>query len=153
MDLSINFCGFAYFNEIFLSLSTSWWNFKKSEDKLKQWFDKVCTKPNLYSSGTKLIKLVYTPISIYFLKTLVTNLLFCQNIFQSRQERSPFISISIENFTFLWCHFLYIHEKIAHVLVYETKQKYHPIIFCNKQVWNILSNLSANYCHDNKEKY
>ena len=54
MHLSINFCGYAFFDKIVLSLSTSWWNFEKSEDKLKQRFNKVCTKPNLYSSGIKI---------------------------------------------------------------------------------------------------
>ena len=44
MHWSRNFCGYAFFDKIFLSLSTSWWNFKKSEDKLKQRFNKVCNK-------------------------------------------------------------------------------------------------------------
>ena len=64
MHLSINFCGYAFFDTILLSLSNSWWNFKKSEDKLKQRFSKVCTKPNLYWSGIKLMKLVYTPLNV-----------------------------------------------------------------------------------------
>ena len=113
MHLSINFCGYAFFDKIFLSLSTSWWNFKKSEDKLKQRFNKVCTKPNLYSSGMKLMKLVYTPLNISFLKTLVTNLSFSQNIFTTKKGSYPFISVSIENFMFLWFLLIYSRKNCA----------------------------------------
>ena len=133
MHLSINFCGHAFFHKMFLSLSTSRWNFKKLEDKLKQPLNKVCTKPKLYSSEIKLMKLVYNPLNVSFLETLVTNLSFSRNIFISRKESDPFISASIENFMFL-CFFLHIQEKIAYVMVYQTKQKYHPHIFCNKHV-------------------
>ena len=86
MHLSIRFCGYAFFDKIFLSLSNSWWNFKKSEDKLKQRFNKLCTKPKLYLSGIKLMKLVYTPLNVSFLKTLVTNLSFSWSIFTSRKD-------------------------------------------------------------------
>ena len=112
MHLSINFCGYAS-DKIFSSLPTSWWNFKKPEDKLKQQFNKVCTQPNLYSSGIKLLKLVYTPLNVSFLKTLVTNLSFSQNIFTSRKESYPFISVSIEYFMFLCFLFIYSRKNCA----------------------------------------
>ena len=76
MHLSIKFCGYALFDKIFLSFWTSWWNFKKSEDKLKQRFTKVCTKPNLYSSGITLMKLVHNPLNVSFLKTQTYLFLF-----------------------------------------------------------------------------
>ena len=113
MYFSINFCGYALFDNIFLSLSTSWWNFKTSEDKLKERHNKVCTKPNFYSSGTKLMKLVYTPLNVSFLKTLVTNLLFSQNVFTSRKESDLFISVSIESFMFLCFLFIYSRKNCA----------------------------------------
>ena len=113
MYFSINFCGYAFFDKKFLGLSTSWWNFKKSENKLKEGLNKVCTKPNLYSSKIKLMKLVYTPLNISFLKTLVTNLLFSQNIFTLRKERDLFISASIENFMFFCFLFIYSRKNCA----------------------------------------
>ena len=77
----------------------------------------MCTKSNLHSNGIKLMKLVYTPLNVSFLKTQVTKLSFSRNIFTSRKESDPFISDSIENFRFLF-FYLYIQEKIAHFLVY-----------------------------------
>ena len=130
MDLSINFCGYAFFDKCFLSLSTSWWNLKMS-DKLKQ-FNKVCTKPNLYSSGIKLMKLVYTPLKVSFLKTLVANLPFSQNIFTSRKESDLFISVSIENFMFLCFLFIYSRKHCAcSGLLHKTKISSH--IFCKNR--------------------
>ena len=95
------------FRQNFLKFINFMMEFKQSEDKLKQRFNKVCTKPNLYSGGIKLIKLVYTPLSVSFLKTMVTNLSFSQSIFTSRKESDPFISVSIENFMFLCSLFIY----------------------------------------------
>ena len=105
------------------------------------------------------MKLVYTPLNIPFLKTLVTNLLFSGNIFTSRKESDLFISVSIENFMFL-C-FLYIYSRknctFSGLLNKKKKKiikkKNYPLVFCNKQVCNLSGNLSANYFHDNKEKY
>ena len=37
MHLSTNFCGYAFFDKIFLSLSTSWWNFQ-TNNRLKNYF-------------------------------------------------------------------------------------------------------------------
>ena len=99
------------------SRSRSSSNYNTYNKKIEQRFNKVCTKPNLYSSGIKLIKLVYTPLNVSFLKTLATNLSFSRNILDSRKKSDPFISVSIENFMFL--RFLFIYSrKIVHVLVY-----------------------------------
>ena len=87
--------------------------FKKSEDKLKQRINKVCNKPNLYSSRIKLMKLVYTTLNVSFLETLVTHLSFSRNIFTSRKESDPFISVSIENFMFLCFLFIYSRKNCA----------------------------------------
>ena len=113
MHLSINFCGYALLDKTFLRLSTSRWNFKKSEDKLKQRFDKLRTKPNLYSNEKKLTKLVYIPLYVSFLKSLVTNLSFSQNLFTTRKESDPFLSVSIENFMFLCFLFIYSRKNCA----------------------------------------
>ena len=59
---------------------------KTSEDKLKQQFINVCTKPNLYSSEIKLVTLVYTPLIVSFLKTLVTNFRFLK-IFKHQERK------------------------------------------------------------------
>ena len=75
-----------HFSTTFPSLSTSWWNFKKSKDKLKQWFNEACPKPNLNSNGIKLMKLVYTPLNVSFLKTLVANFSFSRNTLTSRKD-------------------------------------------------------------------
>ena len=152
MHLSINFCGYTFFDKIFLSLPNSYWNLERSEDKWKQRFNKVCTKSNFYSHGIKLEKLVYTPLGVSFLKTLVTNLSFSRNILTLRKESDPFISLSIENFVFLCFLFTYSRKKCAcSGLLNKTKML--STYLCNKQVWNISGNLSANYFRDNKEKY
>ena len=44
---------------------------------------------------------MYTALNVPFLKALVTNLSFSQNIFLSRKESDLFITVSIENFMFL----------------------------------------------------
>ena len=56
----------------------------------------VYTKPNLYSSATELLKLVYTPFNKSFLKTLVANLPFYLQIITSRKEKELFF------FSFKW---------------------------------------------------
>ena len=66
-------------------------------------------------SGIKLMKLVYTPINVSFLKTLVTNLSFSRNIFTSGKESDPQSQLKI-SCSYVFC--LYIQEKIVHVLVY-----------------------------------
>ena len=52
----------------------------------------MCTKPNLCLSATKLLKLVYTPLNVSFLKTLVVNLSFSLQILTSRKEKELFFS-------------------------------------------------------------
>ena len=114
MDLHINFCGYGFFDKTFLTLSTSWWNFNNSDNKLKQRFNKVCTKSNLYSNGIKLMKLVYTPLNVSFLKTLATNSLFSRNIFKWGKESDTFISVSIENFMLFYFLFIYSRKKFLY---------------------------------------
>ena len=41
-----------------------------SDTKLKHLWNNVYVKPNLYSNGIKLGKLVYTPVKVSFLYTL-----------------------------------------------------------------------------------
>ena len=105
-----------HFSKSFLKFINLMMEFQKvrTECKLKQLFNRVCTKPNLYSSGIKLMKLVYIPLNYPFLKTLVTNLWFSQNIFTSKKESNLFISVSIEHFMFLcfiYIFFIYIFKK------------------------------------------
>ena len=81
MHLSINFCGYVFFDKIFLSL--------------------------LHSSGIKLMKLVYNTLNVSVIKTLVTNLSFSRNIFTSRKESDPStycFEYSIKDYFFL-CNF------------------------------------------------
>ena len=121
MHLSINFCGYAFFDK---SLSTSRWNFKKKEAKLKQRFDKEWSKSNLYSSGIKLMKLVYIPLSHYyyayfcFLRVFLFfyyacfffNLLFSSNIIASRKEMTSLLQSQLK--ISCCCVFqLYLREK------------------------------------------
>ena len=86
MHLSINFGVYVFFDKIFFSLSTSGWNFKKLEDKSKQ-RSNVCTKPSLYSSWRKLMKLGYTPLNVHFLKTLITNFCFFSKYFNIKKGK------------------------------------------------------------------
>ena len=146
----MNFCNYMFFDKILFGLSTSWWNFKKSANKLKQQFNNVCTKPNLYSSGIKLIKLVYTSLNVSSLKTLVTNFCFLE-YFNINKGKWP-VYCSLDWKVHVLMFFINISKKIANFLIYQTKQKYYPGIFCNKVVSNILGNHSGNYCHDNKRK-
>ena len=50
------------------------------------------TKPNLCSSATKLLKLVYIPLNVSFLKTFVVNLSFSLQILTSRKEISRIVN-------------------------------------------------------------
>ena len=50
--------------------------FRKLETIVKHLRQSVYTRANLYSSATKLLKLVHTPLNESFLKTLVVNLSF-----------------------------------------------------------------------------
>ena len=52
---------------------------------------------NLCLSATELLKLVYTPLNVPFLKTLVLNLSFSLQILISRKEKELSFSVSNEN--------------------------------------------------------
>ena len=65
------FVGLAFLWSFFLSVSTSKWNLEKSDKIAKLLYKRVYTKPNLCSSVTKLLTLMYILMSISFLKTLV----------------------------------------------------------------------------------
>ena len=58
----------------------------------------VYTKPNLCSSATKLLKLVYTPLNVSFLKTLLLNLYFSLQILIMRKEKELSFSLSNEDY-------------------------------------------------------
>ena len=116
MHLSIKFCRYAFKEKTLFSLLTSWWNFKESKGKSKQGFNNLFNTPKLNSTGIKLMKLVHIPLNISFLKTLIRNFLFSQNILTSTKESDPFISVSIDNFMFL-CFWLIFSRKNVHVLI------------------------------------
>ena len=80
------------------------------------------------------MKLVYSPLNVSFLKTIVTKLPFSGNIFASRKERDSFISVSIENFMFL-C-FIYMFKKKLRMFrfIKQNKNIIHISFVINKQV-------------------
>ena len=57
------------------------------------------TKPNLCSSATKLLKLVYIPLNVSFLKTFVVNLSFYNNKFTTNVFRKDTFSGIYTNFS------------------------------------------------------
>ena len=86
IHLPTNFVGKAFLWSVFLSVSTSKWNLEKSDTTVKLLCKSVYTKPNLCSSATKLLKLVYTPLNVSFLETVVVNLSFSPQILTSTKE-------------------------------------------------------------------
>ena len=128
MHLSINFCGYAFFDKIFLSLSTSWWNLKKSEDKLKQQFNKVCTK--LVLKWNKTYEISVHPAKCFFSKDTSNKLIVFSKYFHIKKGKWP-VRLFQSQLKISCSYVLYLHvqEDIAHALVYQTKQKYHLHIF------------------------
>ena len=106
-------------------------NFEKSGNKLKQRFNKVCTKPNLYSSGIKLMKLVYTTLNVSFRVSLVTNVSFSQNIFTSREE-SDWFNLSSD--------FLKFHHEVDKIKKILSKNAY-PQKYIDKCIQKFLNNM------------
>ena len=70
----------------------------------------VYTKLNLCLSATKLLKLVYTPLNVFFLETLVVDLSFSLQILISRKEKELFFSVSNKNFN-IFVSFVYVINK------------------------------------------
>ena len=102
------FCRISIFVKDFLKC----FNFKMKFGKIRHncelllLFKSVYTKPNLYSSATKLLKLVYTKLNLFFLKTLVVNLSFSLQILRSRKEKQLSFSVTRENLIFLCLLFM-----------------------------------------------
>ena len=67
----------------------------KSEHKLKHQYNNDLIKPVLYVSGIKLLKLVQTPLRVFFLNTLVVNFSFSRKIITSKKGKQPSFSFSI----------------------------------------------------------
>ena len=80
---------------------------EKSDTIVKLLCKSVYTKPNLCLSATKLLKLVYTPLNVSFLKTLVANLSFSLQILPKRKEKELSFLVSNENLIFV-CLFVHI---------------------------------------------
>ena len=140
MHLSVKFCGHAFFDKIFLSLSTPWRSFKKSEDKLKQWFNKVSAhQTKLVLKWNKTDEISVYPTKFFFSKNTSNKLTVFSKYFHIKKGKcDPFISVSIENFMFL-CLFFFIFKKKLRMFWYIKQNKCHPHIFCNKQVRNLVS--------------
>ena len=79
---------------------------KKSDTILKLPCKSVYTKPSLCLSATKLLKFVYSPLNVSFLKALVVNLSFALQILTSRKEKELSYSVLNKNSTFLCIFFL-----------------------------------------------
>ena len=58
---------------VFLGVSTSKWNLEKPDTIVRLLCKRVYTKPNLCLSATKLLKLMYTPLNVSFLKPFTSN--------------------------------------------------------------------------------
>ena len=63
-------------------------------------WSKVETKPNLYATGIKLLKLVKTPLNVALRKTDVIKWLFLRVILTSKKEKESFSSNSEVNLMF-----------------------------------------------------
>ena len=62
--------------------------------------DEVQTKPNLYATGIKFLKLVKTPLNVALRKTDVIKWLFLRVILTSKKEKKSFSSHSEVNLMF-----------------------------------------------------
>ena len=100
------------------------WNLEKSDTivKLSHWsYVSVCTKSNLCLSATKLPKLVYTPLNVSFLKTLVLNLSFSLQILTSRKEKE--LSCSVSNKNLIFVSFVHVFNKSWNLLRFFKQNK------------------------------
>ena len=88
MHLSINFCTYGFFSKIFLSLLISWRNFKKSEDKLKQQFNKGCTKQNIHK-WNKIDEISVYPTKQIFFKNTSNKLIVYSKYFNIKKGKEP----------------------------------------------------------------
>ena len=84
--------------------------FKRKRKKPR--FNKMFNKPILYSSAIKLMKLVYTPSEVVFLKNTSNKLFVSLNSLTSR-KRDQLISLSIENRMFLCFLLIYSRKNRA----------------------------------------
>ena len=75
--------------------------------KLKILCKNLYTKSNLSGSATKLLILVHTPLNLSFLKTLLVNLPFSQQVLTSRKENELSFSVLNENLIFLCLLLMY----------------------------------------------
>ena len=87
IHLSTNFVWEISLWSVFLSVPTSKLNLEKSHTVVKVLCKSLYTKPNMCSSAANLLKLVYTPLNVPFLKTLVVNSSFSLQILTSRKQK------------------------------------------------------------------
>ena len=87
LHLSTNFVWEVSLWSVFLSVPTSKCNLEKLYTVVKLPCKSLYTKPNMCSSAVNALKLVYTPLNVSFLKTLVVNLSFSLQILTSRKEK------------------------------------------------------------------
>ena len=69
----------------------------------------VYAKPNLCSSARKLLKLVYTQLNVFFLKTLVVNLSFSTNL--NIEKRKGIILFSFKRKFNVFVSFVHVINK------------------------------------------
>ena len=137
MHLSIKFCGYAFFDKIFLSLSTLWKSFKKSEDKLKQWFNKVSAhQTKLVLKWNKTDEISVYPTKRFFSKNTSNQLTVFSKYFHIKKGKWPVYFSLNWKFHFLM-FFIFILKKKLRMSWYIKQNKCHPHIFCNKQVRNL----------------
>ena len=131
IHLSIKFCGYAFFDKIFLSLSTPWKSFKKSEDKLKQWFNKVSAhQTKLVLKWNKTNEISVYPTKRFFSKNTSNKLTVFSKYFHIKKGKWPV-------YFSLYCLFIFIFKKKLRMSWYIKQNKCHPHIFCNKQARNL----------------
>ena len=73
IHLSIKNWRYSFFLKMSFNNTISSWNFSYEEQMENERWSKVQTKPNLYATGIKLLKLVKTPLNDALQKTDITN--------------------------------------------------------------------------------
>ena len=117
-----------HFCEIFfLSVSTSKWNLEKSETIVKHLCKSVYTKIKFYSSSMKLLKLLYTPLNVSFLETLLISFSFTLQILR---EKKRVIFFSFKRKVEIMFFVQIVKETVKLVPVFQKIQRYHQHIFC-----------------------
>ena len=98
IHFSIKSRGWLFSYQTLFNVSTSCWNLKKPEYKLKHQNNKDIIKPIFYVSGAKLLKLVYTALKIFFRQALVAKFPFSRKMLASKKGNQQSFSFSKEKF-------------------------------------------------------